>query len=110
MGAEKLADRVSFQRQAETPDGYGNVLAEWATYLTCWADVLERLGGEKLDAGRIEAGRLATIRVIFAPETQAIVESDRVQARGVIWNIRSIAQVGRHRDMLEMLCESGVAT
>jgi SPP1 family predicted phage head-tail adaptor len=110
MQAGKRSDRITFQRQSVSDDGYGNVMSNWSNLLTCWADMLERLGGEKIQSGALEAPRLATIRVLRAPETLAVTEADRIVARGQTWNIRSIAAVGRTNEELEMLCETQVAT
>ena len=110
MTAGKLRDRVTFQRNTTSDDGYGNTVNGWADHLTVWADVLERLGGEKVKAGLVEASRMATIRVRRSTDTLDITEADRISARGTIWNIRSIAAVGRDNALLECLVEAGVAT
>ena len=110
MAAGKFADRVTFQRQGAGDDGYGNVTTPWVDHLTVWADVLEGLGREKVAAGRVESPKTATIRIRQSTDAATLTEADRVQARGVAWNIRSIVRVGRKNDVLEMLCEAGVAT
>lgn len=109
MQAGKLRERVVFQRQVIADDGHGNDLASWSDHLTVWADMLERLGGEKIAAGKLESSRLATVRVRSFTETRGLTEADRLMARGRAWNIRSIAAVGRKGEMLELLCEAGVA-
>lgn len=109
MPAGRFREQVTFQRQSEMDDGHGNVTGPWVDHLTVWADVLERLGGEKLSAGKLEASRMATIRVRTSPEVADMTEANRIVARGQFWNIRSIAAVGRKGDILEMLCEVGVA-
>ncbi|MGZ9812637.1 head-tail adaptor protein [Pseudoroseicyclus sp. H15] len=110
MPAGRLRDRVQFRRQGAADDGYGNVeTGPWVNLGTpVWADILERLGGEKLAAGALHAPRLATIRVRRFSFTSGITEGDAVSARGATWNIRSIAQVGRKGEMLEMTCETEV--
>ncbi len=109
--AGHLRERVTFRRYAQVDDGYGNVVSGApADVVTVWADVLERTGQEKLAAGALEAARLATLRVRSSTETRALTEADFVVARGVQWNIRSIAAVGRKGDLLDMLCETGGAT
>ena len=109
MRAGDLRDRVTFQRLVSGNDGYGNVVTSWSDHLTVWADVLETLGRERIAAGRIEAARTATIRVRRSSDSRQLTEADRVSCRGMIWNIRSIAAVGRMNESLEMLCEVGVA-
>jgi SPP1 family predicted phage head-tail adaptor len=110
MAAGKFADRVTFQRQGTGDDGYGNVTTPWVDHLTVWADMLEGLGREKVAAGRVESPKTATIRIRQSTDAATLTEADRVQARGQVWNIRSIVRVGRNNNVLEMLCEAGVAT
>lgn len=110
MRSGQLRERITIQRQTETVDEYGNVTGAWVDHLTVWADIRETPGKEKVEAGRVEASRTATIRVRRSSQTAAITEADRVQARGVAWNIRSIAQVDRAGAMLEFLAETGVAS
>ncbi|MGZ9812040.1 phage head closure protein [Pseudoroseicyclus sp. H15] len=110
MPAGRLRDRVQFRRQGAGDDAYGNVqTGAWEDLGTpVWADMLERLGGEKIAAGALHAPRLATIRVRKSSFSEGITESDAIIARGETWNIRSIAQVGRKGEMLEMTCETEV--
>lgn len=117
MTAGRLRDRITFQRLTEGDDGYGNVVTGWANMersagvpLTVWADVRETPGKERVDAGRVEASRTATIRIRASSEVAGLTEADRVMARGEAWNIRGIAPVGNDRAMLDLLVEAGVAT
>lgn len=110
MGAGSLSDRVTFQRATLGDDGYGNTITGWSDHLTVWANVRETLGKERVDAGRVEAARTATIRVRQSPDTLGLTESDRVMARGQLWNVRSIVRVGNDGAMLDILVEAGVAT
>lgn len=116
MSAGKLADLVTFERRGSGDDGYGNTeTGDWAPIdvdgepLTVWADMLERTGKEKLAGGAIDALRMATIRVPLLDPLDTVTEADRVEARGVYWNIRSIVQIGRDRAELEFEVETGVA-
>lgn len=110
MSAGKLNERVVFGRLVGGVDAYGNPASEWDDdYLTVWADVLETPGREALAAGRVEASRTATMRVRRSPDSLALTEADRVSCRGRVWNIRSIGDVSRNREMLEFVIEVGVA-
>ena len=109
MDAGRLRDRITVQRLTQADDGYGNTVNGWANHLILWADVLETLGRERVAAGRIEAARTATIRIRASSDSKGITEADRVVCRGQVWNIRSIAAMGRSNALLEMLCETGVA-
>ncbi|WP_245594952.1 phage head closure protein [Gemmobacter nectariphilus] len=109
IGAGSLRDRITVQRAVEGDDGYGNKVVGWADHLTLWANVRETTGKERVDAGRVEASRTATIRIRASSASREISEKHRLIARGKIWNIRSIAEVGNDRAMLDILCETGVA-
>jgi SPP1 family predicted phage head-tail adaptor len=106
-----MRDRAAFFRRVAASDGYGNEQSGFAAepFLSCWADVLDKLGNERLEAGRLEASRVATLRVRSAAETLAVQMDDMVQVRGQSWNIRSVAAVGRANEMIEFLLETGVA-
>lgn len=117
MRAGSLRDRISFQRLGDVVDIYGNVSQDWQDIeaapgvpMKVWADVRETPGKERVDAGRVESAKTATIRIRSSIATRALTEADRVMARGDFWNIRGIAPVGNSRSMLDLLCESGVAT
>lgn len=109
--AGHFRDRVQFLRRGAVDDGLGNVRSAPLTALgdEVWADMLERLGEERNEAGALHAPRMATIRVRRWSFTETITEADAVTARGEIWAIRSIAAVGRKGEILEMTCERDVA-
>lgn len=114
MRAGHFRDRVTFQRRAATDDGYGNTVSgDWAALqyggqdVTVWADMLERLGGERLAAGALESTKMATIRVRISAAILTVQASDRIYARGDYWNIKSIADVGRRSAEREYTCETG---
>ena len=116
MRAGQLRERITFQRLTEGTDIYGNVHEDWADIetapgapLTVWADIRETLGKERVDAGLVEASNTATIRIRASNATRALTAADRVMARGVAWNIRSVVPVGNNGAMLDLLCEKGVA-
>lgn len=109
MTAGNLSDRITVQRVVGGDDGYGNSIVSWADLITVWADFLEQLGREKLASGRPEASRAATVRVKRSPNSLGFTPADRIVARGAVWNILSISAVGRDRELLELLCETGVA-
>lgn len=109
MRSGDLRDRITVQRATQGDDGFGNTVTGWTDHLTVWANVRETPGKEVVAAGRVEASRTATIRVRASSQSRGITEKDRVQARGQTWNIRSVAAVGDGRELIEFLCEAGVA-
>lgn len=111
MDAGKLDTLITVRRASMGDDGYGNTITGWADLPggKLWASMRETPGKEAVAAGRIEASRTATIRVRASSLSRTITEKDRVQARGQTWNIRSVAAVGDGRELIEFLCEAGVA-
>ena len=109
MKAGDLRDRVTVQRATHGDDGFGNTISGWSDLLTIWANVRETPGKEVVAAGRIEASRTATIRVRASSQSRGVTAADRIIARGQCWNIRSVSAVGDGRELIEFLCEAGVA-
>ena len=109
MRAGDLRDRVTIQRATNSDDGFGNTISGWSDLLTVWANVRETPGKEIVAAGRIEASRTATIRVRASSQSRGVTAADRIIARGQVWNIRGRAEVGDGRELIEFLCEAGVA-
>ena len=109
MKAGDLRDRVTIQRATNSDDGFGNTISGWSDLLTVWANVRETPGKEIVAAGRIEASRTATIRVRASSQSRGVTAADRIIARGQSWNIRSVSAVGDGRELIEFLCEAGVA-
>lgn len=111
MTAGRLRDRVSFRVRLSDVDDDGNPSEVWADVMdggqvvTEWADILERLGGERLHAGALSSSRLATIRVRRNSRTVGITAAHLVVARGLVWNIRAVADVGRDRKFIEFTAE-----
>lgn len=108
-GAGDLNQRVTFQRAVSGDDGYGNTVSSWSDVLTVWADVRETTGKERVDAGRVEESRTATVRIRRSFDSLGISAADRMSYNGGVWNIRSIAEVGNRREMLDLLVEIGVS-
>ena len=109
MGSGNFSRRATFQRMTQSDDGYGNTAISWDDLMTVWADVRETPGKEMLAAGRIAAPRTATVRIRRSTNAMALTEADRMLLDGRPWNIRSIAEVGRAREVIDLLCEIGVA-
>lgn len=106
----RLLERASFQQRVEAPDGYGNMVGEWAEAFEDRVAVRYLRGSEAVLAARL-AGRQPIIITIrdseaarrIAPEWRAII-------RGVEYNIREpLRPTDQRRRLLECLAESGVA-
>ncbi|MFU1606591.1 phage head closure protein [Sulfitobacter pontiacus] len=107
MRAGKLRHLVAFNRQAETPDAYGNVTGTFEPLFTVWGNVRETTGKERVAAGSVENARTATIRIRSSVQARGLTEADQAVARGETWNIRGIANADDQGAMLDLLVETG---
>lgn len=107
--AGNLNRRVTFERRRSGTDEFGNVSNAWDYLMSVWADVRETVGREAVEAGRIEASRTATVRIRRSSDSLRLTADDRMLYSGDAWNIRSIADLGRENEMLDLLVEFGVA-
>lgn len=114
MHAGRLREEVQFERHDDVPDGYGNTTSGW----TAWpngstvfrADIRERPGQEKIDAGAVASHSIATVRLRKTPLSEQITTTDRAVFRGKTWNIEAITQIDRPGRVIEMTCRAGGAT
>ena len=126
MKAGRLREKVRFERKtsgAQTVPGddtdefgnpideSGNSVGEFGELLSVMADIRETPGREAVASGAVESTRTATVRVRYSSATFAITPADRAVFRGATWKIRSgPVRVDRVPEVLEFLCETGVAT
>jgi len=104
----KLRDRVTFLgvMPATGPteyDEYGNEIPAAAGDLTVWANVRETPGKEKLEAGRLEDQRTATIRVRASSDTRRINTGHQAEARSDAWDVKSVAALDDGRQWIDVL-------
>lgn len=103
--------KLVFQSLGETKDAAGNVVRGPIDVVVTRGNVRERVGREVLDHGNIEARRSATIRVRAGSLSgHNVTEAFQVSARGVVWQIKSIASADDKGHMLDILVETGVAS
>lgn len=93
--AGRLDKRVEFQRKLAVDDTHGNVLDGWECAFNRWTNIKPDNGSEKLEAGRLESGWRAMIRVRRDSQTKDLTAEHRLICRsapydGEIGNIRSI--------------------
>lgn len=105
----KLDQRITLQRQIETPDGGGGVVRMWgnvANNACPWANVKAKAGREGLDEGRTNA----TFIVVFTIYNRTdLSEKDRIVWNGENYNIRGILRTGDRKLFLQVEAERGVA-
>lgn len=106
IGAGRRRHQLRFQRQGEQVDEYGNVDDDWADLFSCFGNVRETTGKERVAAGALENVRTATVRVQANTQTRGLTEADRVVARNETWGILGIANADDKGAMLDLLVEA----
>ncbi len=113
MQAGELRWRVGFYARIPKDDGYGNVQAGFSEEAHCvvGANIRAKLGGEAVQASRLQGTNTVNITVRASQATRAVTTDWRVrdERSKVIYNIRSIIDPTGAGQWLEMLCETGVA-
>ena len=108
MHSGKLKESVTFQRRTLVSDGAGGQTESWATVsgAPTRAHVMPTGGSERFVHDRTEA----TVRLrLVVRYTSALRESDRVQIRSKVHNIRFIDNVEFANKWLQIDVDGGVA-
>ena len=108
VNSGKLKEPVTFQRKTLTSDGAGGMTQSWATVsgAPTRAYVLPISGSERYASDRVEA----TVRLrLVVRYTNTILESDRVQLRSKVHNIRFIDNIEFANKWLQIDVDGGVA-
>ena len=108
LNSGKLKEPVAFQRKTLTSDGAGGMTQTWATVsgAPTRAYVLPISGSERYTSDRVEA----TVRLrLVVRYTSGILESDRVQIRNRVHNIRFIDNIEFANKWLQIDVDGGVA-
>jgi len=108
MHSGKLKEPVTFQRRTLVSDGAGGQTESWATVsgAPIRAHVMPTGGSERFVHDRTEA----TVRLrLVVRYTSALRESDRVQIRSKVHNIRFIDNVEFANKWLQIDVDGGVA-
>lgn len=104
-------EKATFQRLSEgAVDAYGNVYSGWADLGSRAADMRERTGKEKIEAGALSDVAMATMRCRSDSFTQGVTSADRVSIRGTSWAIKNVMQVDAKNTVIEFTLERGVAS
>lgn len=104
----KLKEPVTFERKTLTSDGAGGMTQTWATInnVPSRAFVVPVSGSERYASDRVEA----TVRLrLVVRYTTGLRESDRVQIRGRVHNIRFIDNIEFANKWLQIDVDGGVA-
>lgn len=108
LNSGKLKEPVTFQRKTLTSDGAGGMTQTWTTISAAptRAYVLPVSGSERYASDRVEA----TVRLrLVVRYTSGLLESDRVQIRNKVHNIRFIDNIEFANKWLQIDVDGGVA-
>lgn len=114
-GAGVLRQRVTFAERNTIQDEYGNVSTGWIDRCTVNANITPRLGGEAVEAARLQGRQPVVIRVRSTPATRVITTDWKATdiRSGTEYNVRTAIDAflggGQHGFYIDMLAESGVA-
>ena len=108
-GAGRLRHRVTFNRQTQVDDGYGNVTGEFAPLFTVWGNVRETPGKERVAAGAVEGIITCTIRIYASAQAKGITAGDQAVARGHVWNLEMPTFADEKGKYLDIKGTAGVA-
>ena len=106
----KLREKVEVFRLTGSINAYGNPYQSWTSQGTRKASIVERTGREQLDAGALQDGSVATLRMRYDSMTKTITPKDRLTFRGDDWDVQSVIQATDRRRWIEVLVERGKAT
>ena len=96
---------IQYRPSDGSTDAMGNVQkGEWTSRGVFYAEIRERRGHEKLDAGRQTDIKSAVVR--FRDEGQTIKATDELVFRDERWDIRSITRPDDSDRWIECLCDT----
>ncbi len=111
-GAGALSEIVAFESRAVIDDGYGNeVSGDWTERFKANARIQPIKGGESVIADRLQGTQPVVIRVRYEPQSLSANTDWRVRdlRAGVIYQIKSQANMDEKRRYIEFLAIAGVA-
>lgn len=112
FAAGQLRERIAFDARGEVDDGYGNITSgPWAEQFRTRGEFIFIHGSETVMAGRLESHEAIVVRVRANDTTRTITTDWQMRdlKNGETFNVRSIEE-DKTRSVLDLLCESNVAT
>lgn len=109
MRAGLLKRIVTIERAVDAQDGTtGAMDRSWVPFASMWARIEPLRGKEYFAADAVQAEVDTRITVRWNNAVGDIVERDRVQHQGTIYNIVSVIHVEAGRREVQLMCRSGV--
>lgn len=110
MRAGLLRERVAFDAEQVTPDGYGGQDRTWREEHVCAAAFKYQRGQEALDAGGLTGTASFKVKVLSCRATRAVTPEYRMRdvRRGMAFNIREVDAI-TDPAWVWIIAENGVA-
>lgn len=110
MSAGKLSERVAFDAEQLTPDGYGGEDRAWVEQHACAAEFRYQRGQEAVAAGGLTGTATFKVKVRSCAASRAITTEYRMRdtRRGISFNIREVDAI-TDRAFVWIVAENGVA-
>lgn len=111
-GAGRLREIVAFESRAIVDDGLGNEISgDWTERFKANAEISFLKGGESVVADRLQGMQPAVIAVRYEPQALSANTDWRIKdlRSGVVYQIKSQANMDKRREFLEFLTVAGVA-
>ncbi|SCW77579.1 head-tail adaptor [Sphingobium faniae] len=87
--------RIIIERATITRNPYNEPFETWGEYCREYAAVFYGNGTEQREAAQTQASQVASFEVLANSKTRAISVTDRISFGGGLWDIRSVAPIGR---------------
>jgi SPP1 family predicted phage head-tail adaptor len=104
--AGDLRERITVQSKSVTRNSIGDEVVTWPDFATVWAQVEPLRGREFFAAAQMQSSVEVRFRIRY--RSDLTVDAHRVLWRGVTYDIRSLIDVDGRRNVLELMCASGV--
>ncbi|EQA96845.1 head-tail adaptor protein [Sphingobium baderi] len=88
-------DLIVIERATITRNPYNEPVETWTEYCREYAAVYYGNGTEQREAAQTQASQVASFEVLANSKTRTISVTDRISFGGGLWDIRSVAPIGR---------------
>lgn len=96
LAAGRRDRRITFERAETTQDGYGEEVSTWVLLGRAFAVVSWGAGSERRAAAQEQGSQAGTFRVLATDMTRGVTLKDRLTLSGEVWDLTSIAPIGRN--------------
>ena len=100
-----LKHPVTVERETQVDDGAGGFTSSWATLATVWCAIENPNGRERMEDQRLIS---ETNKVFICRYRTDIQTTDRINWRGVLYNIRWIRNIDERDTWLRIMADGGV--